>query len=84
MKTNRKTHHRRMLSDTVRSAPIALLLALLFIATAAVEAENVLAQSKRKPTGNRGVQVKPPSAVVPDKRHRLRTSQIGRSLPFWS
>jgi hypothetical protein len=37
MKTNRKTHHRRMLSDTVRSAPIALLLALLFIATAAVE-----------------------------------------------
>lgn len=49
MKTNRKTQRRGMLSDRVLSAPIAMLLALLLIATAALEGDKVLAQSKRKP-----------------------------------
>jgi hypothetical protein len=68
MKSNRKTHHLRVLPDSVPSAPIATLLALLLIASGALYGEKVLAQSKRTPTGNRGAQVKPPSAVVPNKR----------------
>lgn len=68
MKTNRKTHHRGVLSDSAVSAPIAMLLALLLIASTALAGGRVLAQSNRKPTGGRRAQVKPSSAVVLDER----------------
>ena len=68
MKSNRKTQRRGMLSDRVLSAPIAMLLAFLLIASSALYGDKVLAQSNRKPAGSRGTQVKPPSAVVPDER----------------
>src|SRR6266496_1183016 len=76
MKTNRKTQRRGMLSDRVLSAPIAMLLAFLLIASAALYGDKVLAQSKRKPTGGRGAQVKPPSTVVPDERYPYDEPEI--------
>jgi hypothetical protein len=76
MKTNRKTHRSGMVSDRVLSAPIAMLLALLLIALAALDGGKVLAQSKRKPTGSRGAQVKPPSAVVADERDPYADPEI--------
>jgi hypothetical protein len=65
-----------VLSDSVLSAPIALLLTSLLIASAALDGDKVLAQSKRKPTGSRGTQVKPPSAVVPDERDPYSDPEI--------
>jgi hypothetical protein len=76
MKTNRKTHHPGMISDSVLSAPIAMMLAVLLIAWAAVDGDKALAQSKRKPTGGRGAQVKPPSGLVPDERDPYADPEI--------
>jgi hypothetical protein len=76
MKTNRKTHHRGVVLDSVLSAPITLLLTLLLIASAALDGDKVLAQSKRKPTGSPGAQMKPPSAVVPDERDPYAAPEI--------
>ena len=76
MKTNRKTHHRGVVRDSVLSATITLLLTLLLIASAALDGDKVLAQSKRKPTGSPGAQMKPPPAVVPDKRDPYADPEI--------
>lgn len=76
MKTNRKTHHRGLLSDSAVSAPIAIFLTLLLIASIALNGDRVLAQSKRKPTGGRRAQVKPSSAVVPDERDLYANPEI--------
>jgi hypothetical protein len=76
MKTNRKTRQRLVHSGSSPSAIIAMLLAIFLIASAALAGDKVLAQSKRKPTGSRGAQVKPPSAVVPDERDPYADPEI--------
>lgn len=58
MKTNRKTHQCRALSDRWLSAMLAMLLALSFPASVAFDGNSAVAQSKRPPTRNSGPQVR--------------------------
>lgn len=54
MKTNRKTHHCWVISHHWLSATFAMLLAISFAASVAIDGSNVLAQSRRKPTRSSG------------------------------
>lgn len=71
MKTNRKTHQYWAPSDSGLSVVTAMLLALSFTVSVAFNFDNVLAQSKRRPTRRPDVQVKRPQSEL-----QLRTYEF--------
>jgi len=80
--TDRKTPARGLFSDSALSGPIAALLTLLLIGSAALDGDKVLAQSRRKPAGSQGAKVKPPSAIVPDQSNPYANPEMLAQLAY--